>query len=216
MWYDLSQPFHGDMPHSIALPAPEFETVSDVSESVANVQRYSVPTHIGTHVDAPLHFVEGGRTIDEFPLEKFAGEGVVIDVSRDEAEEISLEEVKAADGDVRSGDIVIFYTGWEEKYGTDDYDPHPWFADEVADWLLDRDVKMIAVDNITPDLPGPMRPDDWTEFPIHRTLLGEEVLIAEHLAGLEPLAGRRVEVQGFPIKIRGGDGAPARFVAREL
>jgi kynurenine formamidase len=216
MWHDLSQPFHGDMPHSVALPAPEFETVSDISEERANVQYYSVPTHIGTHVDAPLHFVEGGRTIDEFGIDKFSGEGVVLDVSRTEAEEISLADVKAADGEVQANDIVVFYTGWYQKYGTDEYDPHPWLADEVADWLVERDVKMIAIDTITPDLPGPMRPDDYSAFPIHRTLLPEEILVAEHLGNLEHLTGQRLEIIGAPIKIRGGDGAPARFIAREL
>lgn len=216
MWHDLSQPFHEEMPRSSALPAPEFETLLDIDEDGANIQYYSVPTHIGTHVDAPLHIVQGGRSIDEFPLDRFYGEGVIVDVSTDAPEEIDLADVEEAPGDVREGDIVIFYTGWASRYGEDDYDPHPWLADEVAEWLIDMDIPLIGVDTITPDLPGPKRPEGWDAFPIHRSLLGAEVLIAEHLGNLEPLAGSRVEIQALPIPIAGGDGAPARIVARPV
>lgn len=218
MWHDLSQPVATEMPYSEAFDelgtTPSVETVLDVHEDLGNVMYYSLLTHVGTHIDAPLHFVEGGRTIDEFPLETFTGPGVCLDVSVDEAREITLEEVKAAAGEVRKDDIVLLYTGWYHKYGDDDYDPHPWFGREVAEWFVDQGVKLIATDTITPDLPGPIRPDDYEEFPVHRTLLGEEILIAEHLTNLEPLTGDRLEVFAFPLKIEGGDGAQARFVAR--
>lgn len=216
MWHDLSQPFYGEVPHSAALPAPEFETVRDVTEDRINVQYYSVPTHVGTHVDAPLHFIEGGRSIDEFPLERFVGEGVVLDVSKTETAEITLDDLEAADGEVRPDDIVLLYTGWYEKYGSDDYEPHPWLSEEVAEYFAEVGPKLVGVDNITPDIPVPMRPDGWMEFPVHRTMLGAEVLIAEHISNLKPFLGRRVEVMGVPIRIRGGDGAPARFLAREV
>lgn len=218
MWHDLSQPVADEMPYSAAFDelgaTPSLETILDVEESLGNVMYYSLLTHIGTHIDAPLHFVEGGRTIDEFPLEKFTGPGVCLDVSQDEAREIGLEEIRDAEGEVREGDIVLLHTGWEEKYGTGEYDPHPWFGRAVAEWFLERGVELIAVDSITPDLPGPMRPEGYDEFPVHRTLLSEEVLIAEHLTGLAPLTGDRLEIFAFPLKIQAGDGAQVRFVAR--
>ncbi len=216
MWHDLSQLFHGEMPRSSKLAAPEFETLRDVHEDGVNIQRYSVPTHIGTHMDAPLHFIPDGRSIDDFPPSKFAGQGVVLDVSTDVAEEITLDDIGAGREAVEVGDIVLFYTGWAEKYGQEDYDPHPWLADEVADWLIEMDVKFIGVDTITPDLPGPKRPDGWDEFPIHNRLLAEEVLVAEHLGNLKHLVGSRLQIHAFPIKIKGGDGAPIRIVASVL
>lgn len=216
MWYDLTQPFHGDMPHSEMLPEPEFETVFDVETDGINVQHYCAPTHVGTHVDAPLHFVPGGQTIDELPLDRFHGEGVVLDVHQEEAREIQLEEVRAADGEVHEDDIVILYTGWCHKYGDDDYDPYPWLAPAIGEWLVEKGVKMLCVDNISPDISYAIRPDDWDEYPIHKPLLRNGILIAEHLTNLEPLLGERVEVRGYPTKIQGGDAAPARFLARPL
>lgn len=216
MFIDLSQPYHGDMPHASSIPEPTFETVKDVEGDGINIQYIHAPTHVGTHVDAPRHFIPGGATIDELSLERFAGEAVVLDVSKTEPEEITVSDVEAADGEVRSGDIVLLFTGWGEKYGTDAYEPHPWLSTGVAEWLVDHDCKLVGLDATTPDIPGSHRPEGWIEFPVHHELLGNDVLIAEHLANLAPYTGQRLDVQGFPIKIRGGDGAPAQFVAREL
>lgn len=217
-WFDLTQPFHGDIPHSSSLPSPTVETLSRVEDEGANVQRYGAPTHVGTHVDAPLHFVPGGDTIEELPPGRFAGPGVVLDLERSEPEEIPLAAVETAAeaaGGVRPGDVVLMRTGWGAKFDDEAaYRRYPWLAPPVADWLLDRGVKLLAVDSISPDRPRAMRPDDWDAYPHHRTLLPNDVIIAEHLY-LEDVVAGRLEVFGFPLKLRGGDGAPARFVARE-
>ncbi|MDR9380914.1 MAG: cyclase family protein [Natronomonas sp.] len=213
-WYDLSQDFYEGMPHSVVHPSPAFETLSCVEEDTFNVTQFTAVTHVGTHIDAPKHFVPGGKTIDELPLETFAGEGVVVDVSREEPTEITLEQFEDAPGDVEDGDIVLVYTGWCHKYGDDDYDPHPWLSTEVAEYLVERDVELMGLDTITPDLASPFREEGWTEYPVHRTLLENDVLIAEHLGGLDVVAGDRLEIYAFPLKIRNGDGAQARFVGR--
>jgi len=213
-WYDLSQEFHEDMPYSSVHPAPSFETLSCVGEDRFNVTEFTAVTHIGTHIDAQKHFVPGGKTIDEMDLDTFAGEGVVVDVSRDEPTEITLEQFEDAPGDVEENDIVLVYTGWCEKYGDDDYDPHPWLAPEVAEYLVEKNVKLVGVDVITPDLPSPFREEGWDDYPVHDTLLQNEVLIAEHVGGLDAVAGERLEIFGFPLRIRNGDGAQARFVGR--
>jgi kynurenine formamidase len=213
-WVDLTQPFDADAPHSAALPAPEFETLSDVATDGVNAQWFGTPTHVGTHVDAPRHMVEGGATIDDLPLARFTGEGVVLDVARDEPDPVTVADLAAADGAVEAGDIVVVRTGWGERYGDDDYGRYPWLADEVATWLLEREVHLLAVDTPSPDRPRELRPDDWDAYPIHRALLPEGVPIAEHLRVPASLAGDRVELQAFPLRLRGGDGAPARVVAR--
>jgi arylformamidase len=214
MWVDLSQPFSGDMPHSDVLPSPEFETLKHLSEDGVNVQQYRVSTHVGTHVDAPRHFIEDGETIGELSLNRFAGEAVVLDCSRDDPSKITVADVEDCAGTVGTGDIVLLSTGWEDRYGTADYEPHPWLSVGLAEWFVDRDIKLLGVDTITPDIPTSRRPDGWAEHPVHRVLLGEGVLVAEHLNNLARHTGQRLQVQGFPINIAGGDGAPTRFVGR--
>ncbi|MGI9523465.1 MAG: cyclase family protein, partial [Hyphomicrobiaceae bacterium] len=86
---------------------------------------------------------------------------------------------------------------------------------DAAEWLLERNVKMIAVDTIDPELPSDLRPDGF-DFPVHRKLLQQGVLIAEQLAKLNTLAGRRVEFLFAPLPIVGCDGAPARVLGRTV
>lgn len=216
-WQDLTQPFHPGMPHSPALPPAELEPLRRVEDDGVNVQRYAAATHVGTHVDAPRHFLTDGETIDELPLERFAGPGVVLDLGRESAGEISLEAVRAAAGDVggiEDGDVVLIRTGWGARFDDHEaYARYPWLAADVADWLLERGTKLLGVDAPSPDRPRATRPADWDAYPIHRTLLSAGVPIAEHLY-LEDVAGERLEVVGFPVKLAGGDGAPIRMAGR--
>ena len=217
-WYDLTQPFHPDVPHSPSLPAPEVRQLRCHDDDGVSVQEYTAATHVGTHVDAPRHFVPGGATVDEIPLERFAGPGVVLDLERESAGEIPLEALEAAAaeaGGVREDDLLLLRTGWGARYDDPEaYVRYPWLAADAAEWLLERGVKLLGVDTVSPDRPRAMRPDDWDAYPLHRTLLPEGVLIAEHLY-LEAVAGRRLEVVGFPLKLRDGDGAPVRMAARD-
>lgn len=218
MWLDLTQPFGPDIPGSPSVPKPTLEQVKSHETDGASVQRYSAVTHIGTHVDAPRHFVADGATIDALPPDRFAGDALVLDLEREEAEELTVADLEAAeqraDDDIRADDILLLRTGWGEKF--DDqaaYESYPWLAAGVEEWLLEKDIKLLGVDTISPDRPRAMRPEGWDEYPIHYGLLENGVLIAEHLY-LEAVAGERLEVFGFPMKIQGGDGAPVRFVAR--
>jgi arylformamidase len=213
MWIDLSQDFYEEMPYASVHPAPSFETLRCVADDGINVTTFTAVTHVGTHIDAPIHLVEGGTTIDELSLDRFTGEGVVVDVSRTEANEISRSEFIEAPGEVRDGDIVLVYTGWCHRYGEASYTPHPWLSEDLAEWLVDREIKLVGIDTTTPDLPTSFREAGWMEYPVHRTLLENDVLIAEHLGGLKAVAGDRLKVYAFPLKIRDGDGAQARFVA---
>lgn len=218
-WHDLTQPLHPDVPHSPSLPSPDVTTFRSHDEDGVSVQEYRAATHVGTHVDAPRHFLPDGATIDELPLDRFAGPGVVLDLERETADEIPLSAVRsaaAAAGGIRAGDVLLIRTGWGARYDDHErYVRYPWLAADVGDWLLDQGVKLVGVDTVSPDRPRTMRPDDWDAYPLHRTLLSAGVPIAEHLF-LEDVAGMRLDVVGFPVKLRGGDGAPIRMGAQPL
>ena len=111
------------------------------------------------------------------------------------------------------GDILLLDTGAADHVGTCDYHRHPSLSTAAAQWLVEKQVKLLGVDASTPELPIPLRPPDF-DFPVHRTLLRDGVLIAEQVANLRALAGRRVELLFGPLNIVGGDGAPARVLGR--
>lgn len=154
----------------------------------------------GTHIDAPWHMVKDGRTLDQIPLEQFIGRGRIIKV---ENGKFDLEKVKQAD--IQAGDIVLFHTSMSNHYYDLSYyaDDRPKMSEEVANYLVDKKVKIIGVDMCSPDI---------EPFPVHRILLGANVLIIENLTNLEQLAGKEFTVYALPIKLA-LDGAPARVIA---
>jgi arylformamidase len=218
-WVDLSQPMYEEMPRAL----PESEVCftpqyiqTGPPESAVRITHLTLSTHVGTHVDAALHFLPGGRAIEEYPVDAFVGPGVVIDARRDGVVPVTRAEIEAMDPDVREGDIVFFCFGYGRRFGTPAYRDHPYLGDDTAGWLVERGVKLIGVDTTTPDLGGAHRPRDYA-YPVHMTLLPRDILIIEHLGPrLEELIGRRVEVNAVPLPIRGGDGAPAPVIARAV
>ncbi|NJE04491.1 cyclase family protein [Thermococcus sp. MV11] len=142
--------------------------------------------HTGTHVDAPAHFVPDGRTIDEMPLERFMGEGLVLDVRNGDGN-VRLDEIPDSGYYDR---IVLFLTGGRE------------LSPEVALFLVAEGVKAVGTDAMS-----------IGDEAVHRILLSEEVPIFENLVNLDSLIGRRFTFVGLPLRIEGGSGSPVRAVA---
>lgn len=217
-WFDLSQEFFEGMPRSKALPEgmKSGEIISQALEVTNTVimrfTQYTFLTHMGTHIDAPAHFVASGRTIEEMELSKFHGTGVVLALARPSLTPITAKDLEETGPRVKEGDIVFIHTGWGDKFALPEYHEHPYLAEDAVDWLIAQKVKMVGIDAVTVDLPPLLRYPGF-DFPAHRKLLEKEILIAEHLY-LANVVGKRVYVLAFPIKLRGADGAPARIVAR--
>ena len=208
---DLSQSFANGMPHASTIPAPSFEQVKSIERDGLSVTQLSVATHIGTHLDAPSHFIEGGGTIDRVPLDTLVGPALVVSVHKPAGEEITAEDLSAAEAEVSPGDALLLRTGWGAKFGTDEYLHHPYLSRDAAEWILDHGLRLVGLDTVTPDMPGHLRPEDF-DFPVHHILLGNGVVIAENLF-LEEVVGRRFTLFVGSLKIAGGDGAPARVLA---
>jgi kynurenine formamidase len=117
---------------------------------------------------------------------------------------------------VEPGDIVLLETGIAKHLGTPDYDRHASLSVEAAQWFVDQGVKLLAMDVLTPELSIGRRPPEGFDYPVHRTLLRDGVLIAESVANARSLAGRRAEFLFLPLNIVGGDGAPARVLGRPV
>lgn len=202
--------FHG-MPRAHTLPEVEITPLHRLAEgSGVETSCLRIPSHAGTHVDAPSHVIQGGRTIDQLELDRFVGPAVVVTVRRGPGEEITVDDVVKGGPQVQPGDMVFLDTGWARKFGTPDYYDHPSVSAELADWLVERQVNLLACDFATPDLAIPRRADGFG-FPIHHRLLGADVLIAENLASLEAVTGRRTTAYAFPLIVRGGDSGHARI-----
>ncbi len=182
--------------------------------------------HGGTHLDAPIHFAEGGATADAIPLDRLIGQAVVIDMhlaadeNRDALlEPATIEAFEKQHGPIAPGSIVLIRTGWgsrwpdRERYlGTgkvgDTANLHfPGVSKAAAQLLVARRVASVGIDTASIDH-GPS-----TGFSAHVVLNGADIPVFENVANLSKLPARGAFVIALPMKIGGGSGGPLRIVA---
>jgi arylformamidase len=159
--YDLSQPLNQDCSFWPFYPPFEVKYFKRKSEQGVNAQYIQTSNHMGTHLDAPRHFVTNGKTIDQLPLDWLFGPGVIVDLS-DVLDELDIftPEMIEERVDVQNGDILFIHTGWakyaylepegdEEKY----IHRHPGPHHSICEWLLDKKIHLWAVDMVSTDHP---------------------------------------------------------------
>jgi arylformamidase len=196
MIYDISVPLSNDTPVYPGDPKLQISKVATVTDDGYMDHSVTFGTHNGTHIDAPAHMIDGGKTLGRISVETFVGRGKLVDG-------FSLESVKAAG--LQADDIVLFHTGMSDRFNEEAYwhDYHVMSV-EAADLLVEAGIKMVGVDAGSVDIAE--------DFPIHKRLLGAGILIIENLTGLDVLAGKEFVVYALPLKFD-LDGSPARVIA---
>lgn len=204
--HDVSLALRPDMITWPGEPAPRIEPLRRIAKGdTANVSVVTLGDHAGTHVDPPVHFLEGGNTVDRLPLDALVGPCVVVafegpgHVSAD-----WLDRAKIAAGTER----ILFKTPNSTRWG----DPKATFTRDfttinasAARWCVERRIKLVGVDYLSIEPQGAEKEG----HPVHKTLLGANVVIIEGL-DLSGVAPGQYDVFCGPIKLLNGDGAPAR------
>ncbi len=210
---DLSVPIVTAMPVYPGDPQVTINPALTVAAHGVNVLHLDMGSQSGTHVDAPFHIDDTLPTLDDLPLNRFVGPGVVVDArGLPPRTPIGPSAVAAA---AQAGAIVLIATGWSDHWGTEQYHAHPYLTAEAAALLIASGVRTVGIDALSVD------PTPAEDFPAHRVLCGAHAVIAENLTGLDALldaqtAGHPIEVSLLPIRLAGADGAPVRAVARIL
>lgn len=207
MIHDLSMVFDEN-----TLPFPDsgdphivWQHMVDHNVYKCQVSKFTMVTHIGTHVDAPLHFIKNGKTTAEVDLAAYAGPAVCIDMSEPvEGPERDITDVlernKAL---IRPGDILVLYTGYEDRAGTPEYFDYKDFAANTGELLEKYGCRGIAFDMPSIDRSGLA----------HQSVLGRGMSVIESLVNLKPLIGKRFYLSAVPLKFADGDGSPVRAYA---
>ncbi len=197
-------PAHGDVRVWQEYPFPE----GFLAGCTVSLTHVSMSTHIGTHVDAPRHFLAEGKAVDDYALERFIRPAVAASVAREGVVPVTAAELKEALPEVHPGDTVLLSFGYASRYrDPEDYLSHPYLSDDAADYLVSLRIGALGVDLITPDMPANSRSEDF-DFPVHRALLGNDILIIENLGpGIDEIIGQRVLLVAPPVPIEGADGA---------
>ncbi len=178
-------------------------------------------SHCGTHIDAPVHFGAGPQTIDAIAVESLIGPAWVADVRP--VEPRALIEPKHLGGIAEQfapGESLLICTGWSAYYGQparrevgqERYrDELPRISAELARWCVQKKVRMLGVE--PPSVADVNNLEELTT--VHRILFEGGVIVVEGLANLVALSRQRVTFVALPLKVTGGDGAPARAIVIE-
>ena len=196
-------------------PAPRFEVHSTIERDGFNLLDVHIGSQSGTHVDAPYHFENDGLRLDELPIERFVGPGVVVDATGLPARgEIGWKHVAPVAGRLAPGVIVLLRTGWSVHYGTPTYFDHPFLGAGACERMLELGVRTFCIDAINID----ETPDDdhpGVGFPSHHLISRAGGVIGENFR-FDDLPERDFLVVCTPIRLTGADGGPVRAVAIEL
>ncbi|MFW6022645.1 MAG: cyclase family protein [Halanaerobiaceae bacterium] len=204
MLIDLTHEIVDNMPAYPGDERTELKHVKKINEDGYNNHRMEISMHSGTHIDGPMHMTESKKYISEYPLDKFIGRGCIIDVSKEK--EVCIK--KEYEGIIKSDSILLLYTGFDNSYGTEKYfKKYPVIKKEFVDFLVKKNIKILGLDNASPDN---------HPYNVHQTLFENDILIMENLKNLKNLLSvEKFEIIALPLKIK-ADSSIMRVVARVL
>jgi kynurenine formamidase len=218
-WIDLTHTLHPDI--------PTWGGGCGFKHSIENDYSAGCRTHvidmkegIGTHMDAPSHFIPNTQDISAVPIEKLIVPTYVIDISNrndpfDMLSEADLKTFENQHGKILENSLVIAYTGWDKYWKTpiqyrnqnkEGGLTFPGFSKTSAEILVERKIAGIGIDTLSPD------GSDMT-FPVHKLILGAGCYIIENLTQCHMLPATGAFVIALPIKIQSGTEAPIRAIA---
>ena len=221
---DLTHTFREGFPVFVVGEEPERETIADYATSGFYAQRWTFGEHSGTHMDAPGHFVPGGRLSPEITPPELIAPIVVVDISKKARSNpnamVELEDLQRFErrhGRIPRGALVAADSGWAEKVD----DPaafkggpafpnynFPGWSEEAAMWLVEkRDITGIGIDTLSLD------PGNSAAFPVHVNFLATDRYGIENLAGLDRIPPNRATAYVGLIPWEEGSGGPCRVIA---
>ncbi len=207
---DLSHPLEHGQLNFPSDPKISITTHSTTSSIGYNLAQISMSTHQGTHLDAPFHFYDNGKTLDQMELGRFFGPATLVDLAPGGAlapkTPLTVEMFAPHEAKFQPGARVVYRTGWDRKFGRPEFfTDYPTLTLDAARWMAARQIGLLGMDTPTPST-------DWKEC--HWILLeaGVEIVIVEGLTHLEELPEEFTFI-GFPLNIKGRDGSPIRAVA---
>lgn len=205
--YDISVEFSDRVP--LYPGDPKFEQkefLNIAGGDHVNVSQITFGTHTGTHIDAPKHFLEDGKGIDEIPVETFVGSAVVVELYRCSC--IDIAQLEKLDVNFE-GKYVLFKTDNNRKMLNTEFDQNYVFlTNEAADFLVSKGVRGVGIDYLS------VESTDGKDDRVHLRLLQNEIIILEGLE-LSEVPGGEYKIVALPLKIPKGNGSPVRAILIE-
>lgn len=209
-WIDLTHPVYPGVPVFPGDPECTFTPHAELVQDGYRVTRLCCGTHLGTHLDAPSHFLPDGAPVDLIPLEHLCGPAVLLDLSHKGAPKsvIDASDLEPFADRLVPGARALIRTGWDVRFGTEAFfNDQPGFTPEACRWLAARRLRLLGL-----DVPS-LHPALFA--PTHVPLLQAGTVIVEslRLTPLCPYAAGPIAFFAAPLPLRGLDGSPVRAFA---
>ena len=205
-------------------------------------QKITTTMHVSTHLNAPVHLIQGGADVASLSVDRFFGNGCVLGIPKQRWQLVTADDLASAEPAVQAGDVVVVNTGWHKKYSDSQeyFGCAPGLSKAAAEWLVARKISLFAIDTGAVDHPlatslglhrnGPLMRRlpkyyrdqsgrdpkiDFPEWnPAHRTLLAAGIPTIENVGGaLDEVTGLRCTFHAYPWKFRDGDACIVRLIA---
>ena len=202
-WFDVSVPIYAGMVHFPDDPPIEIDIITHVERGdICTLSELRMGSHTGTHIDAPIHFLAGGAGAEEVALENLIGPARVIEIKDSQA--VKAEELRVHNLGAR--ERLLFKTSNSARCWTTSQFVHDFvsIAEDAASYLASLNTLTVGIDYLSAGSPE-----------AHRILLGTGAVIVEGL-NLTGISQGRYEFLCLPLRILGGDGAPARVLLKPL
>ena len=184
----------------------EIYDIASIEKDGYNEKLLRLCTHAGTHIDAPSHMINKGKTIDEFNISDFIGIATIIDVSN--ISKVDIDDLIFYRERINNCDFVILRTGWDRYWGSNEYlHGFPSLTEEAAKWLCGFNIRGVGIDTISIDK------FDSIDFEVHNIILSRGKIIIENLTNLDEVGEEEFTLVATPLKIENGDASPVRAIA---
>ena len=185
---------------------PVLKKVATIEEKGYYELSFTCFTHTGTHMDAPAHILEKGKTLDKFDIHTFFGKALVINCTKFSTIEKPYIESYLVKKEIPR--FLLFYTGWDQLWTTKRYfEDYPVLSKEASRFLSKLPISGIGIDAPSYD------PINNRELTNHTILLKSGFILVENLCKLNRISSEEILFSCFPLKINRSDGSPVRAVA---
>lgn len=200
---DLTHTIHKEILVYPGTKGPEIDVPFTVAKDGFQESLLKMFSHVGTHMDAPAHMVEGASYLDQMSIERFAGQALKLKLDKS----FTFGTIREYEEVIKTVDFIIFQTDYDKKFATDAYfEGFPVLDVSITKWLMQFELKGIGIDAISVDQIGSM------DMPNHMVLFENNCVIIENLTNLMKLP-EQFKFYAMPLNFRNSDGAPVRAFA---
>ena len=208
---DLTLTISSDTPSFPGSPKTQLISWSNIKEDGYNMELLFFSSHTGTHIDAPFHFVKNGLKINQIPLDRLIGKGILVKIRKPKNTAITKSDILLFEknhGLIPNNSSVFFISGWIKNLQKKNYfKENPGLSVSAAKYLASKKINLVGIDSPSIDL------GKDASFRVHNELSQNNILIVENLINLDKINSSTFDFSILPLKLKDATGSPVRAVA---